>query len=223
MEKYGYIYKITNNINGKIYVGQHKSSTVDEKYWGSGKLIKYAIAKEGLENFSRQILEWCHNKQHLNEREIYWISTLSSENPQIGYNLTIGGEGATPGRKLSEAHRQKISNACKGNKNGNYGNHLSEDSKKRISEANKGEKNVNYGKHPWNYGIKASNETRQKMSERRKGVPHPWSKGKPLTEEHKLKMKESAKNRVYHNVCQNCGQIFTTKGPNKRFCNACNY
>ena len=106
-EKYGYIYKITNNINGKIYVGQHKSSTVDKKYWGSGKLIKYAILKEGIQNFTREILEWCNDKQHLDEREIYWISELNSENRQIGYNLTYGGEGATPGRKLSEEHKKK--------------------------------------------------------------------------------------------------------------------
>lgn len=220
-ERYGYVYKITNNVNGKIYIGQHKAAKLDENYWGSGKLINQAIQKEGIEHFSREILEWCTSKEHLNKQEIYWISTLNSNDSEIGYNLTAGGDGATAGCKLSEEHRQKLSIASRGKNNGNYGNHMSEESKRRISEANKGANNVNYRKHPWNYGKQASEETKRKMSATHRGVAHPWAKGKPLSEACKAKMREAAKYRVYHNICRKCGTSFDAKGPNKRLCNSC--
>lgn len=55
---YGYIYKTTNLINNKIYIGQHKvkEEKIDNSYYGSGKLIIQAIKKYGKENFkSRDI------------------------------------------------------------------------------------------------------------------------------------------------------------------------
>lgn len=88
---YGYIYKITNKINNKIYVGQHSKEIFDESYYGSGKYIKAAINKYGKENFHQEILEWCNSLEELNEKEIYWISKLDSTNKQIGYNICEGG------------------------------------------------------------------------------------------------------------------------------------
>jgi len=84
------IYEIKNMINGKSYIGQHSSKELGS-YWGSGKLIKMAIEKYGIENFERIILERCSNKEELNEREKYWIKEKDSIN--IGYNLTEGGTG----------------------------------------------------------------------------------------------------------------------------------
>lgn len=81
-ENYGYVYKITNNLDGKIYVGLRGSSRFDESYWGSGVHITRAIRKHGVENFSREILEWCKSKEELNQREIYWIAELNSQDPQ---------------------------------------------------------------------------------------------------------------------------------------------
>ena len=79
------VYKIKNNINGKSYVGQYSGLSF-EKYFGSGKLIKLAIKKYGLENFSKTILEECLNKYELNEKEIFWIDKLKTIGN--GYNLT---------------------------------------------------------------------------------------------------------------------------------------
>lgn len=93
MKYYGYVYKITNKINGKIYVGQKKGEKLVEHYWGSGKLIIAAINKYGKENFIREILEWCEDKDTLNEKEKYWISKFDSTNSDTGYNLTSGGNG----------------------------------------------------------------------------------------------------------------------------------
>ena len=53
---YGYIYLTTNLINGRVYVGKHKSSKYDSSYYGSGKAIKNALKKYGVENFSNEIL-----------------------------------------------------------------------------------------------------------------------------------------------------------------------
>jgi group I intron endonuclease len=84
------VYEIKNNLNGKIYIGQYSGSNFDS-YFGSGKLIKAAIQKYGLENFTKSVLEECTNKEELNSREVYRIKERSAiEN---GYNLTEGGTG----------------------------------------------------------------------------------------------------------------------------------
>ena len=90
-EIYGYVYKVTNNINGKIYVGQHKSRVLDESYWGSGVLIRRSQEKYGLENFTIEILEWCSSREDLDSKEIYWIKELNSTDPVVGYNIGFGG------------------------------------------------------------------------------------------------------------------------------------
>lgn len=126
------IYKITNSINGKIYIGQDSKNNPD--YYGSGTYLKRAINKYGKENFKKEIIEDnISNKQILNEREIYWIGKLDSRNPEIGYNLTIGGEG-TNGYIFTKEDKEKISNAVSGENNGMFGKHHTEKTRKKISK-----------------------------------------------------------------------------------------
>lgn len=86
-----YIYKITNKINGKIYVG--KTTKDNDNYFGSGILINKSIQKYGKENFDKIILEKCDSTEMLNKSEIKWIKELNSTDRNIGYNIAKGGEG----------------------------------------------------------------------------------------------------------------------------------
>jgi len=84
-----HIYKITNKINGKWYIGKHNGT--DPNYFGSGKLLKQAVEKYGKENFERIILE--EVETDINAREQSWISSTDAVNDPMSYNLAIGGEG----------------------------------------------------------------------------------------------------------------------------------
>ena len=90
----GIIYKITNKVNGKSYIGQTRYSL--EFRWRQhihkkdNTYFHNAIKKYGVENFSIEILEECEVSK-LNEREIFYIAKLNTF--KEGYNLTIGGDG----------------------------------------------------------------------------------------------------------------------------------
>ena len=96
-EKRGYIYKHTNLINHKIYIGQ--TTQQPEKRWGNG-LSQYrhnkhffaAIKKYGWDNFSHQILKEGLSQEELNYWEKYFISYYDSTNKEKGYNILLGGE-----------------------------------------------------------------------------------------------------------------------------------
>ena len=68
------VYKTTNMVNGKIYVGKYEGDR--ESYLGSGYILKKAIKKYGKENFKREIIERCNSIKELIEKEKYWIKTI---------------------------------------------------------------------------------------------------------------------------------------------------
>jgi hypothetical protein len=108
------IYKTTNLINGKIYVGKSKDN--NPKYLGSGKIIREAISKYGKDNFEKEILEYCETPYELNTKEREWILKLNTQDNNIGYNITAGGDGNSGkwnGEHLSETHRENISKGLK--------------------------------------------------------------------------------------------------------------
>jgi group I intron endonuclease len=172
MEAYGYIYLTTNKINDKRYIGQHKSKDWDYSYYGSGKYLKRAINKYGIESFTCFPLAWAWNKNELNRLEIEYIAHYKPE-----YNLTKGGQnnGSGPrseetkrklskahkGKKLSEEHKKKIGDSVSGEKNGFYGKHHTEETRKKIVEVNKGNK--------YHFGHKHTEETKQIIKEKSKG------------------------------------------------------
>lgn len=102
------IYKTTNIINDKIYIGKDEKN--DSKYLGSGKILKAAIKKYGRLNFVKEILEKCNTREELCEREKYWIQLYNSQNTQIGYNIAMGGLGGDTFSGLDDKSKARISN-----------------------------------------------------------------------------------------------------------------
>lgn len=86
------IYKITNKINGKIYIGKHQTKDLNDEYMGSGKHLKYAISKHGIENFEKEILYQFDNEVDMNFKEAE-IVTEEFCLRQDTYNLCPGGQG----------------------------------------------------------------------------------------------------------------------------------
>lgn len=188
-----YIYRITNKVNGKTYIGQHKYKKLDDNYMGSGVLITRAKNKYGIENFEKEILYSCiQYKETADDVERFAI-TKERALGKAEYNIANGGQGGNLGeeviRRRSEAlkgkHRteetkRKMSEAKKGRR-------LSEEWKRRISEAMKGNTNTK-SKH-W----KLSEEAKKKLSESMKG-----KKRAPFTEEHRKKLSEARKGKPSH-------------------------
>jgi hypothetical protein len=89
------LYRTTNLINNKIYIGKHKTNNLDDGYMGSGKILKQAIKKYGVENFKKEIIEFYNSDEEvfLAESELVNKQFVKDENT---YNLSLGGPGGYP-------------------------------------------------------------------------------------------------------------------------------
>ena len=160
------IYKITNNINGKTYIGQHKYKKVaNDRYMGSGKLLKRAQKKYGIKNFTKEILvDEITNQNLADELEIAYIAEY-----QPDYNILKGGQGTIIGRVAW--NKGLILGPCsKEEYEKRYSNRVYDHEK--LSEAHKGQ---GIGREPWNKGKKCT-KTSETMKSR--GIVPPRQKGK---------------------------------------------
>ena len=90
--KYHFIYRTTNQINNKFYVGMHSTDNLEDGYIGSGKILGYSIKKHGLENHKFEILEFLSSREELKKREAEVVNGELLANP-LCMNLKFGGEG----------------------------------------------------------------------------------------------------------------------------------
>ena len=87
-----YIYKTTNIINGKYYIGCHSTSNMNDGYLGSGPLLKQAIKKNGRHNFKKEVLKTASSRSEMFEMESQMITSEIINDPN-SYNLRAGGIG----------------------------------------------------------------------------------------------------------------------------------
>lgn len=86
------VYQTTNLLNGRIYIGKHKTSNLNDGYMGSGKILLEAIAKYGIENFKRDILFNFDNEIDMNAKEAELVDQSFIDRKDT-YNLCFGGNG----------------------------------------------------------------------------------------------------------------------------------
>lgn len=198
---YGYIYKTTNLINGKIYIGKKTSEVFLPWYKGSGRVLGEAFAKYGWDNFSVEFLCPCFSLKELNAEERFLIKYFDCRVKHgKGYNISEGGDWGDISEGMSQEDYERwcrnLREACSGERNGFYGKKHTEESKKLISEHHadfSGENHPMYGKHLSQATRKKISEARKRLSpEARRNISNA-QKGKTLSESTKLKISQSIK------------------------------
>ena len=91
-KKYYFIYRTTNQINDKFYIGMHSTDNLEDGYVGSGKRLGYSVRKYGLETHKFEILEFLPSREELKKREAEVVNEELLTNP-LCMNLKFGGEG----------------------------------------------------------------------------------------------------------------------------------
>ena len=166
------VYKITNELDGKIYIGVHKTKDIDDGYMGSGLHLKRAQDKHGIENFTKEILKVFSNSEEMFNMESVLVNESFVKDSET-YNLKVGGEGGfdyinqngkrviRTGKAVTEAAIAGRLNKLKTDTDFKefFGNQVSKGMKRFFEE---GGKNSMYGK-------KHTEETLEKMKEGHKG------------------------------------------------------
>jgi len=92
LKKYHFIYKTTNILNDKFYIGMHSTNNLNDGYLGSGKRLKRSIKKYGIENFKLEILEFFDSRELLSQKERELVNEDLLKEPNC-MNMMRGGEG----------------------------------------------------------------------------------------------------------------------------------
>jgi hypothetical protein len=166
------IYKITNRIDGKIYIGCHKTEDPNDEYMGSGKYLINAQKKYGIENFEKDILEVFDNPEAMFEME----STVVNEdfvNRTDTYNLKEGGCGG-----FGFINNNGLNNSNNNNLKAN------EAAKKKYNNAT--------GNEEWLINLKKKSSETFKEAHRLGKIRYDTFTGKKHTEEAKMKIGESS-------------------------------
>lgn len=198
------IYKTTNKLNDKFYIGKHSTNNIHDAYLGSGVALKKAIKKYGIENFEKEILFCFENEQEAFLKEFEIVNAELISNP-LCYNLTLGGRGSffnINKKPMSDETKRKISFSSTGRKKSLetiekirqkiLGRKHSEEAKQKMrgpfseehkANISKSHADVSGEKNPF-FGKTHSEETKQKLrnadytSRRRPNPKHGKCKGK---------------------------------------------
>jgi len=163
------IYRITNTINKKTYIGKHQTLDINDDYFGSGRSIVAAIKKYGRENFVKEILFIFDNENDMNCKERELVTEDFAKRPDT-YNIGIGGQGGPlfKGKNHSEETREKMrARVC------------SEETREKMSRSLTGRTRKPF-----------SAEHRGKISAALQGKPELYEsrRGRPQSEDHKKKI-----------------------------------
>lgn len=197
---YFYLYQITNKLNGHVYVGVHKTKDINDGYMGSGKYLRKAQEKYGLENFEKIILEQFSSAEEMFTRETEIVTTefcMQKDTYNIreggrgGFTLEATEKGRDTQRKLeigifSKEFREKLREFSNSERNKE---HLRLQSK-RVAESieiqlkkketfkrighQKGEKNSRYGT------VWITNGVESKTIRKEEVIPEGWRKGRVI-------------------------------------------
>ena len=203
-KKYHFIYKTTNLLSGRYYIGMHSTDDLNDGYLGSGTYLKRSINKHGKDNHSIEILEFVNSREELvaREKEIVSLQEIAKKECM---NLKVGGTGGYSDIKhvesrqkaraeghrryfdsiksnpdLYKEHSQKISKVKKGQEGTFKGRHHSEETKKRMSES---KKNSSKGVGNSQYGTCwITNEIESKKIYKGDLIPEGWRLGRKINQ-----------------------------------------
>lgn len=195
------IYQITNMIDGKVYIGKHQTKDLNDGYMGSGKQLKRAQAKHGIENFKKEILFQFDNENDMNTKEAelvteefclredtynlcpggkggwgyvnneYWNETTNHIRIQNLLNMTTSQRAAN-GRKTSQMNRGKKKS------NGRLGTKLTEETKQKLRKPKTQTSNY-LGKTNSQFGTMwITNGQENKKIKKIDIIPEGWYKGR---------------------------------------------
>lgn len=192
------IYQTINKVNGKKYIGKHKTEDLDDEYLGSGIVLARAIEKYGRDSFEKHILFVFDNEQDMNDKEADLITADVIMSEEY-YNVALGGSGGAivlkPDHPLYESTCRRISEA----------------QQKRSSDMSRITKQNHESKRVGMYG--------KTQSEYQRSVVSAMQKGKSKSPDQIAKQKKTIKETM-----SNPSYIHPNKGKKKPtyVCNYCN-
>lgn len=203
-----YIYKITNTVNGKVYIGKTKDP---EKRWQrhlyfarahKNRKLYDSMNHYGYETFQFEVIEACDDEE-IDDRERYYIAQYNATDANYGYNTTAGGDGGDTfsNNPNKESLRRKFSEVHKGFRHSEYSKSImrekalkrepcSDETKRKISDSLK--KYFNDNPEAYSKTIKVLQEYQQEHS-------HPML-GKKHTTQAKLAMSSARKGKKYEEI-----------------------
>lgn len=186
------VYKITNKLNNKIYIGitNQGSGARYRHHWYEARIgepspIHKSMAKYGEDNFILEIIDFAENAKELKEKEKYYIKFFNSRDRKIGYNLTDGGDG-TFGRKHSEEAKKRMSETQKLNYSDEHRKAVAESNARRTKKVLMFDKDLNVIKE-FNSLKEAAAETKIHSTTIRKSI-----RGNKISYEYVFRFKDAA-------------------------------